>query len=151
MILPFDVQADPADSRFGSGFDQDMIVHGSKHAPATPVWRDIDALDPPKDSVSPIAPFIGDHELPDRLVSLRFWKFGDDIEPILGAFQECKSPLAQGGKIKPASFCFEGHRPIELDDGVGIVLGCRSDVDAVTCHDHEGSNGDTSSHPLLGL
>ena len=86
VVFPLHIQSEPADPRISFGFQKDMIVQGSKGPSSAVVRINIDALDPPKDPVSPVAPFIRNHELADRLVALAFRKFSYDIESILGTF-----------------------------------------------------------------
>lgn len=86
VVFPLHVQSDPAHSWVCLGLDEDMVVHGSKHPKTSPIRYDIDALDPSKDPVPPVAPFVRNHELADRLVTLTFRKFRNDIKSIFRVF-----------------------------------------------------------------
>ena len=43
-----------------------VVMYGAVDTAAAPGWHDVHALDPPKDAVAPIAPFICDHQLSEE-------------------------------------------------------------------------------------
>ncbi len=88
---------------------QGVVVYGSVDTEAAPGWRDIHALDPPEDSVAPITPFIGDHQLSEELAAVTLFQFCDDEEAPRGGFDQGDGAAMQTVEIEAAAFCFKSH------------------------------------------
>src|SRR5437016_8120379 len=69
----------------------------------------MDTLNPPKSAIAPIAPFIGDHELPQQLAIAGLFQFGDHEKSTVGRFKEGNSPVMQAVEIEAAPLCFKSH------------------------------------------
>lgn len=94
----------------------DVTKQSAEDALAAAFAFDIDTLEPPDVSVSPIAPFVGDHHLAgDGAIHL-----GHKVPPFGGVAQERDYPRANACRVKAQLFRFQRQPAIELGDGVGV-------------------------------
>ena len=106
-------------------------MHSAKDAPATPGGVNIHTLNPPKYAVAPVAPFIGDHQLPQQLAIVGLFQFGDHEKSTIGRFKEGNGSLIQAVEIKAATFCFKSHGCTERRDCRRIFWPGESDIQVV--------------------
>ena len=67
LIIFFDIQTNTRDLLTAAGFLQDMGIKPTKDPMPSPRFLYVHTLQPPKYSISPIAPLIGNKHLPNRL------------------------------------------------------------------------------------
>src|SRR5262249_39927041 len=80
----------------------------------------IHTLNPPKGAVTPIAPFIGDHELSEQWVIIGLFQFGDHEKSPLGSFDQGDGSEKEAVEIEAAAFRFLGHCCTERCDRLDI-------------------------------
>ena len=151
MILVFDIEADPADLRILLGSRSNVPMHGSIHSTAAPLWCDIDALYPPKDPVSPITPFIGDHQLADGGPGPLDRRFRHHVKAILTICHDCPDAFSEPIKVQYALFGFPCHGGIEPDDGLYVLQSCWSNEEAFRIHGLGRMGEAVVSQPARGL
>ena len=66
-VFALDVEPDTDDGRIGTGGFLDISIERAENALAAGGGGDVDALDPPKPAVAPVAPFERDADLADDL------------------------------------------------------------------------------------
>src|SRR5439155_879092 len=104
------------DSGSAAGKRLDVCIERAEHAGAAMIRVDVDALDPPKVSVAPVAPFGREHQLADDLAS----SAGHEVS--------CTGWIAKGGSDPSAnkfqrqflSFGFFRHGYVKRDDGFRV-------------------------------
>jgi len=78
-------------------------MHPPKDALSTPGGVNIHTLNPPKCAVAPIAPFIGDHQLPQQLAIVGLFQFGDHEKATIGRFKKGNGSVIQAVEIEAAA------------------------------------------------
>ena len=106
-------------------------MHPTKDILATPGGVNLHTLNPPKCSVAPIAPFIGDHQLSEELAAVALILFCDDEKASRGGFDQGNGSEMQAVEIKAAAFCFKSHGCTERRDRHRIFWPSESDVQLV--------------------
>ena len=131
MIVLLYVEPNSTDLWVSLCSSHSVVVYGAVDTVATPGWRDIHALDPPKDAVAPITPFIGDHQLPEQLAAVGLFQFGDHEEATVGGFKQGDGAAMQAVEIEAAAFCFKSHGCTERCDRRRIFWPGESDIQVV--------------------
>jgi hypothetical protein len=89
-----------------------MLEQGAKDAAAARFASHIDALNPPKPAVPPIAPFCGDHDLAQDSAVL----LGKEIDRFAGIRQSRRHAGGKKTWVELLVLAFLGQPTIELDD-----------------------------------
>ena len=131
VIILLHVDPNSTDLWVGLCSSHGVSMYCAVDAAAAPGWRDIYALDPPEDSVAPIAPFIGDHQLSEELAAVALFLFCDDEEAMRGGFDQGDGSEMQAVEIKAAAFCLKSHGCTERRDRRRIFWPGESDVQLV--------------------
>src|SRR5687767_14872877 len=116
MVFLLYVEPDPADLGVRFCLQDDRIVDPTKDSPAAPGGVDVDALNPPKDAVAPVAPFVREHELSDEPWPLGFSDFGYHEESVRWCVEQRQGPLPEPRHVKVPVLGFKCHGCAERDD-----------------------------------
>ena len=150
VILMFHVETNPADLGIRLGSGRYVLMHRSIHPTVAPCRCDIDALDPPKEPVSPITPFKCDHKLAHGGSRRLKGCVCKNVKAILWLCQECERALSEAIEIQASVLGFKCHGRIEIDDSRHILCRGWSDVEQYLIHDHGMMAGGVVSHPARG-
>src|SRR3989442_10681757 len=90
----------------------DVCIHPAIDAAPAVLRVDIDALDPPEVAVSPVAPFLGDHQRADHPAA----QLGHAVEAGVGPPQKCAHAGADHPRQQQLLLGLERHRAVEGDE-----------------------------------
>jgi len=125
-VVRFHVEAQAADIGLLFGQGLNMAIERSKYSIATKLFRDINALDPPKIPVPPITPFVRDEQLAcDFTIYLR-----DIVRASRGVAQESGHSGEYAIRIQTPFLGFPSDPGIEIGDNRGIAW-CSSSDDGI--------------------
>jgi hypothetical protein len=134
VVVLLDVETDSTHIVTGSHIAKERFVHAPIHALAAPGRRDIDALDPPKCGIAPVAPLVCDEQLSDD-GRFFFGQFRDQIKSLSCRFQDRPRSLAKSFPFQISPFCLKGHRVVKPDQRVEVFLSSQADEKPV-CNRH---------------
>jgi len=122
-IMRFDIEAKAAyiAPLFGKLFH--MFVKSMEDAAAPERWDCINTLNPPKDAVTPIRPFIRDQ----HLSSGSFIDFSNEIETVSWVRDNGADPIAQAEPVQRDVLRFKRHVGVPVYEEVYVVGGRGAD------------------------
>src|SRR6266404_7529841 len=97
-----------------------MVEQRSENTTGAKFLRDIDALNPPKIAVAPIAPFISDEQLPGHDSFALLFGFGQEVGPFGRMTQQSGDSSLHSRIVQPALLGFPSHAQVEVSDKGGI-------------------------------
>jgi hypothetical protein len=115
-IVRVHIQAQAADVGSLAGEIVQMTEQGAEHAAAAAVLADEHALDPPEISVAPIAPFVGDEQLPGEGAV----DFRHKINSFRGIAEQGVDAGSDPFGIKPPLFGLEREAEIAVRNKGGV-------------------------------
>jgi len=102
-----------------------MLKQGRENSPRAKRLAHIHALNPPKISIAPIAPFVSEQQLADR----RPIHLGHIIGSLGGIVDQRLDAFENELQVKRALFGFQRQLRVELGDGWRVSESGLSDVD----------------------
>ena len=123
-IFGLDIQSDADDVAVVLGLLFEMAIETLEDAGSAMFGMDIDALNPPEESVSPIAPLESEGDLADDLAR----EFGEVVSALRGICQQRGDSGPEQGEVEPFAFALEGEAGVVIDDEIEIVGGRRADA-----------------------
>ena len=94
----------------------DKLVKLAVHLAAARLRSNVDALYPPEPAVSPIAPFVCDHETADDAAFF----LGDHIKALLRIAENGSNAAGEHLGVEVFALRFERHRLVEFDECVRL-------------------------------
>lgn len=113
------IQPQSANARLRPSQRVDMLKQGAKNSPAAKCLDDINALNPPKGSVAPVAPFVSHEDLSNGLAG----DLGKEIKTLARILQQGRDSGGHDFRVQLALLGFKRHPHIAVRDewGVGDV------------------------------
>src|SRR4051812_30405399 len=115
-VLCLDIQPKSANIAGSSGVFLYEIIKLAVDTLPSSLGPYVHALYPPEPGVSPVAPFIGDHQPPDDAVV----GLGNDIEPFSRISKYRLDTATQHIRVELFTLGLESHRLVELDQGISF-------------------------------
>ena len=110
--MAFDVEAETPYVLSGTRATPDVVVQVAKDSLTAVSFGDVDRLNPPKDAVAPIRPFVSNHEATSHFATA----FGDDIEAIGRLSEQAFDTGRDGAQIQYLLLGFHSHLTVELGE-----------------------------------
>ena len=133
-VVFFHVEPQPTDSVVLPGKGRYFTIERTENTLAPEVWNHIDALNPPPQSVPPVAPFVSDHQGADDSI------FGLDhqVKTVLRSVEQVRHPGLNGFRIQGMVFRFPGHGNVKVGERCCVFSGCPPNAEWGLCHDGTG-------------
>ena len=116
VIVGFDVEPQIWHVAFLPSQLADMLKERPEDARAAMGFGNVDALNPPNVSVAPVAPLVGDQELPGEGAV----DFGNVIDAPGGMIQQRRNTGQDAGRLKLEGLGFHGQAPVEIGDDLRV-------------------------------
>ena len=111
-IPRIDIEADSAEARVSFDETSDVFVETGIDALAAMFWRDVDALNPPDQAISPIAPLVRDERRADYSAVLLSNKVSTFRRLLKDSIYTARTRVA----IEIKFFSLGSHPDLKLDD-----------------------------------
>ena len=131
-VFAFDIEPNPRDVSARTGHAKKLGVEGAVDAFAPSHGPHVHGLDPEKGPVSPVAPFVGDHELTDHVRGgLALRGFGrDQVEALRRVLEHGRYARLEASKVEGFAFGLLRHRGVSVDEGGEMRAVSYLDADA---------------------
>src|SRR3989442_1425569 len=116
VIVRIHIKSQPAHVLTRSGQGVNVIEQRPENAAAAKFLRDIDALNPPKVAVAPVAPFVSDEQLPGYYRGAVLFSFGQKVSSLRRITQQSRDSRLHSRRIQSALLGFPRHAQIEIGD-----------------------------------
>src|SRR6185503_15133813 len=112
LVVALDIKAQSAGIVARLCLLMNVLIERLEHAARTPVCADIDALNPPEESIAPVAPLEGDHQLTDNFAS----GLGDPVGSFVPVGEHCIHAGPEARWIELQVLGFQGEPRVEPGD-----------------------------------
>ncbi len=121
----FHIEPKATDSGSRASLAADGLVHSPIDSLTAPGRIHVDALNPPKHGVSPVAPFVGDHELPDDAPHAALVDLGYPQKAECRRRHDGVQSFAEPPRVEDSRFRLHGHGSAEANQRREIAGLCR--------------------------